>query len=109
MTLLLRIGASRAREGAAPLLWFAYLQLLDLLSTISFLLDGVAEGNPIVSSLIELSGNAFTGLLWAKIIALALAFVCWKTGRSRALAAANVGYALLIVWNFIALILVRTV
>jgi hypothetical protein len=88
----------------APLLWFAYLQMLDLLSTTAFLMNGVAEANPIVRSLMALAPNPVAGLLWAKLCGLTIAFLCWKTGRIRVLVLANCGYAFLITWNLVALI-----
>jgi hypothetical protein len=88
----------------APLLWFAYLQILDLLSTTAFLLNGVGEANPIVRSLMAVAPNPVAGLVWAKLLGLMVAFLCWKTGRTRVLVLANCGYAFLITWNLVALI-----
>jgi hypothetical protein len=96
--------ASLASLNFAPLLWFAYLQILDLLSTIAFLMNGVGEANPIVRSLMAVSPNPVTGLLCAKLFGMTLAFLCWKTGRTRVLVFANIGYAFLITWNLLALI-----
>jgi hypothetical protein len=44
-------GFARAESlsGVGVLLQFSYLQLLDLLTTIAFLANGVSEGNPIVA------------------------------------------------------------
>jgi hypothetical protein len=101
---LLQIRASLATLNFAPLLWFAYLQILDLLSTVAFLMNGVGEANPIVRSLMALGPTPVAGLLWAKLFGVTLAFLCWKTGRTRVLVLANTGYAFLITWNLVALI-----
>jgi hypothetical protein len=101
---LIQIRASLASLHIAPLLWFVYLQMLDLLSTTAFLMNGVGEANPIVRSLMGMSGNPVTGLVWAKTFGVVIAFLCWKTGRIRVLMIANFGYACLITWNLVALI-----
>ncbi|HET8549653.1 MAG TPA: DUF5658 family protein, partial [Bryobacteraceae bacterium] len=85
MERLLQIRASLANLQFAPFLWFTYLQILDLLSTVAFLVNGVGEANPIVRSLMTLTANPVAGLVWAKMFGVALAFVCWKTGRHRVL------------------------
>ena len=104
MERLIQIRASLASLQVAPLLWFIYLQILDLLSTTAFLINGVGEGNPIVRSLMTMAGSPVAGLLWAKLFGTVIAFLCWKTGRIRVLMIANVGYAFLITWNLVALI-----
>ena len=48
---------------------FAYLQLLDLLTTLTFLASGVGEANPMVRFLVAGAGSAIGGLLAAKLIA----------------------------------------
>jgi hypothetical protein len=101
---LLQIRASLTTLNFAPLLWFGYLQILDLLSTVAFLMNGVGEANPLVRTLMSLGPNPVAGLLWAKLFGITLAFVCWKSGRTRVLVLANIGYAFLITWNLIALI-----
>ena len=101
---LLQIRASLTSLHFAPLLWFAYLQLLDLLSTVAFLMNGVGEANPIVRTLMTASGNPVAGLICAKVFGIVVAFVCWVTGRHRVLIAANIGYAFLITWNLVALV-----
>ncbi len=88
---------------AALLIQFSYLQVLDILSTLAFLLNGVQEGNPLIRMLIGAAGSPLAGLVAAKAVALALAIYCWRLRRQRLLAWANAMYALLIVWNLVAL------
>lgn len=86
---------------------FAYLQLLDLLTTLTFLASGVGEANPIVRLLIAGAGSALGGVLAAKCVALGLAFHCWRGERLRLLGRVNLFYAGLVTWNLLAL-LVKT-
>ena len=86
---------------------FAYLQLLDVLTTLTFLAGGVGEANPLVRFMIAGAGSALGGLLAAKFIALGLAFHCWRGERLRLLRRVNLFYAGLVTWNLIAL-LVKT-
>lgn len=98
-----------ARAEAAPgrqlLLQFAYLQVLDLLTTVAFLLSGVKEGNPVVRWAMSVSGDPLTGLALVKLAALGLGLTCWYTSRTRLLSRVNVFFALLIAWNLVNLIL----
>ncbi|MBI5281193.1 MAG: hypothetical protein HY858_05870 [Candidatus Solibacter usitatus] len=84
---------------------FAYLQALDLLTTLAFLLAGVKEGNPMVRAAISLSGSPIAGLVMVKVAALALGLFCWFKGRERLLSRANAFFALLVAWNLLCLIL----
>jgi hypothetical protein len=98
-----------ARTGvtaAGPaLVQFAYLQGLDILTTLAFLLAGVQEGNPLVRAAIALFGNALLGLLAIKACALLLGLYCWRGGRVRLLQRANLFFAGLVAWNLICLLL----
>ena len=87
------------------LLQYSYLQVLDFLTTIAFLLQGVREGNPLVRYFVSASSNPLNGLLLVKILAVLLGIYCWRMGRTRLLARINVLFALLVAWNLVALIL----
>jgi hypothetical protein len=86
------------------LLIFGYFQLLDILTTIVFLLTGVQEGNPIVKLALESAPNPIAGLLIIKLVALGLAYYCWKKGRRSLLLRINSLFAILVSWNLFALI-----
>ena len=86
-------------------LQYSYLQMLDFMTTLAFLLNGVQEGNPLVRFALQYSSNPISGLLAVKVIALALGVYCWKAGRERLLLRINVLFALLVAWNLVALIL----
>ncbi len=83
---------------------FAYLQLLDLMTTIAFMVNGVEEANPLVSFVIRRSPNPIGGLLAIKLLALILGLYCWRQGRLRVLSGMNVLFALVVAWNLAALI-----
>jgi hypothetical protein len=87
------------------LLQYSYLQVLDLLTTLAFLLHGVREGNPLVRMMMHVTTNPLGGLLLVKVIAVVLGLYCWKVGRGRLLARINVVFALVVAWNLAALIL----
>lgn len=83
---------------------FAYLQLLDLMTTVAFLVNGVEEANPFVNFVIRRSPNPIGGLLVVKAIAILLGLYCWRRRRLRVLSGMNVMFALVVAWNLAALI-----
>jgi hypothetical protein len=83
---------------------FGYLQLLDMMTTMAFLLNGVQEGNPVVRFALNVSPNPVAGLLAVKLVALALGVYCWQRGRSRLLVRVNLLFAAVVAWNLAALI-----
>lgn len=84
---------------------FAYLQALDLLSTLAFLLNGVAEANPMVRWSMTVAPHPIGGLVAIKVAALGLALWCLKMGRDRLLLKINIFFAGLVAWNLVCLIL----
>jgi hypothetical protein len=86
------------------LVQFVYLQLLDLLTTVAFLLNGIHEGNPLVRWVLRASPNPLGGLLGVKVLALLLGLYCWRFGKQRLLNRINVLFAALVAWNLVALI-----
>lgn len=86
------------------MLQYSYLQVLDFLTTIAFLLHGVKEGNPLVRLAISVSGNPITGLLAIKVAAIGLGIYCWRVGKLRLLSRMNVMFAVIVAWNLGALI-----
>jgi hypothetical protein len=89
------------------ILQFCYLQTLDFLSTLAFLVSGVKEGNPLVRAAMQFGNNPWSGLLVVKVVAIMLAVACWRMGRHRLLSRANAFFAILVVWNLVALVLGR--
>ena len=87
------------------LLQYSYLQVLDFMTTVAFLLHGVHEGNPLVRAALRFSPNPLGGLVVIKIAAIALGIYCWHRGREKLLLRINVLFAVLVAWNMAALIL----
>lgn len=86
------------------LMQYSYLQVLDFLTTIAFLLNGIREGNPVVRLALQHGSTPLTGLFAVKVIGVALGVYCWRFGRQRLLERANILFAVLVVWNIAALI-----
>ena len=89
---------------APSLLLFSYFQLLDLLTTVAFIVLGVKEANPIVKFALAATPSPILGLALVKVAAICLGIYCWKLGRQRLLGRINVVFAVLISWNLVALI-----
>ena len=83
---------------------FGYFQLLDMLTTVVFLLHGVQEANPLVKFALRSAPNPIMGLFLIKIVALGMAVYCWRLGRSSLLFRINILFAVLVSWNLFALI-----
>ena len=87
------------------LLWqYSYLQVLDFLTTVAFLVHGIQEANPIVRFAMAVSPGVLPGLLAVKAVALLLGFYCWRMGKVRLLSRINMLFAVLVAWNLIAMI-----
>jgi len=87
------------------LIQFCYLQLLDILTTLAFLMNGVQEANPIARFALTAGPAPIYGLVGLKVVAVCLAIYCVRRARHRLLARVNVFFALLVAWNLVALIL----
>ena len=84
---------------------FVYLQLLDVLTTVAFLLNGVAESNPIVRWAMTAAPNPLTGLVLVKVAAIVLGVYCAVSARQNLLRKVNIFFAGLVAYNLVALIL----
>ena len=90
--------------ASALLVQFSYLQLLDILTTLAFLTSGVQEANPVVRLAMATARSPLWGLLFLKVCAVGGAVYCTRTARGRLLTRINFLFAVLIVWNLIALL-----
>ena len=86
------------------LVLFTYLQFLDVLTTVIFILHGVKEANPLVKFALIAAPTPLLGLLLIKAAALALGIYCCLGGREKLLIRMNVFFAALVSWNLVALI-----
>lgn len=87
------------------LIQYAYLQLLDFLTTVAFLLHGVKEANPLVRMALLYAPHPLGGLLLVKAAAVGLGIYCWMRGRNRLLGRINLLFAVVVAWNLAALII----
>ena len=87
------------------LVQFSYLQVLDFMTTLAFLLNGSQEGNPLVRFALKYGPSPLGGLLLVKGVALALGVYCWRFGRTKLLTRINILFAIVVTWNLAALIL----
>jgi hypothetical protein len=81
------------------------LQVLDFMTTVAFLLNGIQEANPLVRAAVQYAPHPLGGLLAVKIAALGLGIYCWKRGREKLLVRINILFAVVVAWNLAALIL----
>jgi hypothetical protein len=84
---------------------FVYLQILDVLTTIAFLLNGVAESNPVVRWAMRAGPDPFSGLILLKAAALGMGIYCALSARLQLLKKVNLFFAGLVAYNLLALIL----
>ena len=84
------------------LLQYSYLQVLDFLTTIAFLLHGIHEGNPLVRVVLKYAPHPLGGLLAIKILAVCLGMYCWHGRRQRLLSRMNMLFAVVVLWNIAA-------
>ena len=93
------------RSLGVTLVHYSYLQVLDFLTTVAFLVQGVQEGNPLVRLAMQVTSNPMIGLLIVKILAVGLGVYCWRGGRGRTLNRINLLFAIVVAWNLVSLIL----
>ena len=84
------------------LIAFICLQALDALTTLLFLRHGVGEANPLIRAALARAADPRIALALAKILAVVLGTVAWRSGRKRLLRKINVLFALCVVWNLVA-------
>lgn len=87
------------------ILQYSYLQVLDFLTTVAFMIAGVKEGNPLVRLAVRYAPDPLGGLLAVKLAAVGLGLYCWTRGRERLLFRMNLLFAILVAWNLAALIM----
>ena len=96
--------SAEPRQLNQALMQFSYLQVLDFLTTVAFLVNGIQEATPLVRLCLKLGPNPISGLLLVKLLAILLGIYCWRLGRQRVLSRINILFAMVIAWNLIALI-----
>ena len=84
---------------------FIYLQVLDLLTTVAFMMYGVTEINPVVKWAMRESPSALGGLFLIKVAAVLLALLCMARSQQRLLRGVNIFFAGLVAYNVFVLII----
>jgi hypothetical protein len=69
-----------------------------MLTTLIFLRQGVAEGNPLIAWVLH-GQSPWPGLIAAKAVATMMGFYCYRNGRMKVLRLANLGYVAIVTWN----------
>jgi hypothetical protein len=87
------------------LMQYCYLQILDVLTTVAVVRNGLYAGNPILQLVIQSTPSPWQGLLLVKLVVLTLGIYCYHVRRGLLLQTVNVCYAFLIVWNIVAIII----
>jgi hypothetical protein len=87
----------------AALLLFITLQFCDMLTTLVFLRNGVAEANPLVRLALSLSASPALPLLVVKAVGCALAYLAWRSHRRLLLVRVNCFFAACVAWNLVAI------
>lgn len=96
--------ATALRLARPSLFLLCSLQLLDVITTLSFLGHSVSEANPLVNWLFAITGSPLTGLVVAKLLAIGLGLWCARLGKVALLERVNLFYGILVGWNMIALL-----
>jgi len=84
------------------LLAFVSLQVLDILTTLLFLHNGVSEANPLIRAAFAFTAQPEMALILAKSFAIGLGMMAWHSGRKGLLGKMNVLFALFVAWNLMA-------
>jgi hypothetical protein len=84
------------------LLVFAYLQILDLLTTLLGFRLGAAEASPFIHLLMHAGPAA--GVAISKLVAVALAGICLYLRKKYLIVWINYWYSCLVVWNLVVLL-----
>ena len=81
---------------------FICLQVMDAVTTLLFLHQGVHEANPLVGAALAKWADPGIAVGLPKVLAIALATVAWHSGRKRLLRKVNVLYLVFVAWNLAA-------
>jgi len=84
---------------------FIYLQVMDMLTTVAFMMYGVAEVNPVVKWAMRESPSALGGLFLVKVAAVMLALFCMARSQQKLLRGVNIFFAGVVAYNIFVLIM----
>lgn len=83
---------------------FAYLQLLDWMTTLLCMTHLAQETNPLVKLVMHFAGSPVAGLAVTKLLAFGVAVYCWRRSREKLLWGVNLFYSAVVVWNLAVLL-----
>lgn len=84
---------------------FIYLQMMDMLTTVAFMMYGIAEVNPVVKWAMRESPSVLGGLFLVKVAAVMLALFCMARSQQKLLRGANIFFAGVVAYNIFVLIM----
>jgi hypothetical protein len=93
------------RQDLGPIgvqLTFILLQVADIATTLVAIAHGGFETNPLVARFMMV--GTVHGLLWSKLVVLAIAAVFIRYRGFRIIRIANVAFAVVVAWNIIMLV-----
>jgi hypothetical protein len=85
---------------------FFYLQILDVLTTLSGFRLGAQEGSPFIHALVR--WGPIAGTVSSKAVALGIVALCFAAGKPHLLRWVNYWYAALVFWNVCVILRVLT-
>ena len=83
-------------------LTFILLQIADVVTTVVALSQGGYEQNPLVARFMMV--GTLHGLVWSKLVVLALAATIIRFRGFRVIRIANIAFALVVGWNIVTLV-----
>jgi threonine/homoserine/homoserine lactone efflux protein len=84
-------------------LTFVFLQVADVITTMTALASGGTEQNPLISRFLTM--GTLQGLILSKVVVLAAAAAAVRLQRMRAIRWANIVFGAIVLWNVSMLVL----
>ena len=84
-------------------LTFVFLQVADVVTTMTALANGGSEQNPLISRFLTI--GTLQGLILSKVVLLVAAAVAVRLGRIRAIRLANIVFGAIVLWNISVIIM----
>jgi hypothetical protein len=81
---------------------FVFLQVADIVTTMTALASGGVEQNPLISRFLTL--GTLQGLILSKVVLLAAAAAAVRYQRIRAIRSANIVFSVIVLWNIVVLV-----
>jgi hypothetical protein len=79
--------------------------MMDMLTTVAFMMYGIAKVNPVVKWAMRESPSALGGLFLVKVAAVMLALFCMARSQQKLLRGANIFFTGVVAYNIFVLIM----